>query len=628
MTDLSRPDPDPALDTTVTPSSTAPADAGHEAAAPISTSPVGGAPGEAQTARRRGRGRWFAALGIVALVVAGTAAATLMLTGTSPAATVMGYVPTDSVVYGEVRLDLPGDQERKIGEFLSKFPGFADQAALDTKLDEVLDRLISDASDGEQTFTADIKPWFDGEMGFAVGPLPDAAALTDPESAAADGRALVLLSIKDEALARAWFDEVMAESGTTGTTETYEGVQLTVFTEVEVTSAQAAFAIIDGKVAVAGDLASVKAAVDTGGDAGLSDDPAFAAATAAMDGDHVGFIYIDTQALVERALDLASGMESAPPVTDAMLALVPDWMAGRLRIESDALVIDGAFPHVDGAPGPDTIRANGVADWAPAGTIMLAAGNDAGATVLETLELYRSDPNLAELFEGIDGATGILGGPEAAVGWIGDAGLVLAQDGEDVEGGVIALPTDPDAARQLMTTVRSFATLGGGGQGITVREEPYAGTTITIIDLGSAQDLVGMAGALGGATLPTEPGAASLPEGNVELSYAVTDAVVVIGSGPDFVKSVLDAGSGSSLADDARYQDLVARVGEEHTGVTFMDIAAFRGILEGFLDEATAEDRAEYEESVKPFLVPFDAFIAASTVGGDLDTQHAVITVK
>ena len=33
-------------------------------------------------------------------------------------------------MYGEVRLDLPGDQRAEIGEFLSKFPGFADQAAL------------------------------------------------------------------------------------------------------------------------------------------------------------------------------------------------------------------------------------------------------------------------------------------------------------------------------------------------------------------------------------------------------------------------------------------------------------------------------------------------------------------
>jgi hypothetical protein len=43
---------------------------------------------------------------------------------------------------------------------------------------------------------------------------------------------------------------------------------------------------------------------------------------------------------------------------------------------------------------------------------------------------------------------------------------------------------------------------------------------------------------------------------------------------------------------------------------------------------ASAEERAEYEESVKPFLVPFDALVSAAVVGGDNDENHAVITVK
>jgi Protein of unknown function (DUF3352) len=633
MTDFTRPDPVPGTDTdtTVTPTPqipAAPVEPAVEPVIPVATTPVGAdATAAAAIAPKRSRMRWFAAIGVIALVVAGSAAAALMLTGASPAATVMGYVPSDSVMYGEIRLDLPGDQKREIGEFLSKFPGFADQAALDTKLDEVLDRLVSDATDGEQTFSADIKPWFDGEMAVAVGPLPDAAALTDPESVAADGRALVLLSIKDEALARAWFDGVMAESGATGVPETYEGVELTIFAEPEMAGAQAAFAIVGGKVAMAGDVTSVKAAIDTNGDAGLSDDPAFSAAADAMDGDHVGLFYVDIDALMDAALELSQQSGDTPQVSESMLALVPDWAAFRLRVEGDALVMDGAMPHNASAPGPDTNRANGVADWAPPATIVLAAGNDLGATLLEMIELYRSDPAMGEFFTGLDEGAGMLGGVDAVLGWMGDAGLVISQDGDAFEGGLVVLPTDADAASQLLTTIRSFATLGGGAQGITVRDEDYNGATITIIDLGSAQDLAAMAGALGG--LPTDPSTTSgLPEGNIEIAYAATGDVVVLGSGPDFVKSVLDAGAGASLADESRYRDLVARVGTEHTGVTFVDITAIRGVLEGFLGDMPAADRAEYEESIKPFLTPFDAFVAATTVGGELDSQHTVITVK
>lgn len=633
MTDPNRPDTSPETDTTITPTPpvtpppAVPAGPTSDAVAPVATTPVGTMGETAGPAPKRSRARWVAAIAVIALVVTASAAAALMLTGASPAATVMGYVPADSVMYGEVRLDLPGDQKREIGEFLSKFPGFADQAALDTKLDEVLDRLVSEATDGEQTFTADIKPWFDGEMAFAVGPLPEAAALTDPESATADGRALLLLSIMDATLARAWFDGVMAETGTTSTTETYEGVELTLFTDAEVAAAQAAFAIIDGKVAVAGDVASVKAAVDTGGNAGLTGDPEFEAAVDSMDGDHIGFFYMDLEAVMDTALKVSQMAGDTPQMSDAMLALIPDWAAFRLRVEGDALVMDGTMPHNAAAPGPDANRANAVAGWAPPATVVLVAGNDYGNTLSETIELLRSDPALAETFAGIDQAAGMLGGVEAAIGWIGDAGVVVAQDGDVLEGGIVAVPTDPAAASQFLTTIKSFATLGGGTAGITVREEDHNGTTVTIIDLGSAQDLAGMAGGLSG--VPVDPSMTpGLPEGSIEIAYAATDDVVVIGSGPDFVKSALDAGAGASLADESRYQDLVARVGSEHTGVTFVDIAAIRGIVEGFLADAPAADRAEYEESIKPFLTPFDAFVAASTVGGETDGQHTVITVK
>ena len=128
----------------------------------------------------------------------------------------LGYVPPGSVAYGELRLDLPGDQRQNVAAFLSKFPGFADQAALDTTLDEVLDRLVSDASDGKQTFTKDIKPWFDGQLGFASGALP-AMTGADPEAVAKDAHGLLLASIKDEALARSWFAATLQDAGVTGT---------------------------------------------------------------------------------------------------------------------------------------------------------------------------------------------------------------------------------------------------------------------------------------------------------------------------------------------------------------------------------------------------------------------------
>ena len=74
--------------------------------------------------------------------------------------------------------------------------------------------------------------------------------------------------------------------------------------------------------------------------------------------------------------------------------------------------------------------------------------------------------------------------------------------------------------------------------------------------------------------MPVPDAAADLPDGHIEISYAATDGVVVIGSSPDFVKHVLDAGAGQSLADDARFTGLLGRVGATHTGVSYVDITA------------------------------------------------------
>ena len=65
-------------------------------------------------------------------------------------------MPADTVQYVEARLDLPGDQRQKLGEFLAKaIPGFDDQAQLEPKLEDVLDRLVRSATDGKQTWTAE-----------------------------------------------------------------------------------------------------------------------------------------------------------------------------------------------------------------------------------------------------------------------------------------------------------------------------------------------------------------------------------------------------------------------------------------------------------------------------------------
>ena len=273
------------------------------ASGPVPASPV--VP-PAKAPRRGGRVRWAVSLAVVAVVVLASAAVAALVTGQSSTSTVLGYVPADSTVYAEVRLDLPGDQRAATGEFLSKFPGFADQAALDSKLDEVLDQVVKDATNNEQSYTTDIKPWFDGELAFSVGPLPPAADLVKGgPSVFGTSRALALLSIKDQALAQAWFDAAIAKTGAKTHTETYNGATLTVFEPSD--GVTAALAIVDGKVALAGDIASVKAAIDTEGSSDFASEPGPKAALDSVDGDHVAFGYVALRPLFDWSNDLEQG---------------------------------------------------------------------------------------------------------------------------------------------------------------------------------------------------------------------------------------------------------------------------------------------------------------------------------
>jgi hypothetical protein len=604
MTDFDRSTTDPTTDTT---------------AAPVPTSAIQPPP-PAGSVPRRSRSRWLAAGILIALVVGVTGLATLVLTSSQTTSVVLGYVPTDSVAYGELRLDLPGDQRQEVGEFLSKFPGFADQAALDSKLDEVLDRLVSEGSQGKQTYTKDVKPWFSGQMGFALAPISASG------SSGASGRGVVLLSVKDPALARSWLTSTIQEEGVTGSPETYNGSELVVFAAPGA-EMRAAFTIVGDKVAVVGDVESVKAAVDTKGSSSLAKGDAVTAAQAALTGDDLGFMFFDVKSLFEATAEIAASAAPAgsmPPIPASISALLPDWTAMRVRVEADAVRLDAVTQHKDGMPGPDTNRLNGVAGFAPPSTIALASGNDYGATLLESIDLYRDEPSLKDTFAQIDQAAGILGGLDAVLGWLGDSGIVVAKDGDAVEGGIVSIPADAAQGRQLLTTIRSFLQMSGGQGGITVTDEVYNGQTITVVDLGDLRGLAGMAGAVGG--VPVEP--SGLPDASVKLAYVANDQVVAIGSSVDFIKHVLDAGAGASLADDGRFKGLLGRVDAEHSGVSFVDLTAIRGLIEGSMADAPADKKAEYEESVRPFLTPFDALIATGAVGGSTDQMHTVITVK
>jgi hypothetical protein len=555
---------------------------------------------------RVGAGRWAIALGVVAVAIGVTAAAAFLLTGQAAPSVVLGYTPADTVVYTELRLDLPGDQRQKVGEFLSRFPGFDDQSTLETKIGDVLDRIVKGASGDSQTYTGDIKPWFGGEIGLAVGELPA------PDATDFDGRFLLLVTVSDAAKADAWLEDVLA--GADGTESTYAGTALTTISDRPPT----AYAIAAGKVLLAGDETSVKAALDTGGRGTFASTEGMVAARDGIEGDHLGFMYLDLKAYLDWFQQFAAeaggmGVE----LDDSMRAFMPEWMAGALRAEDDAIAFDAVMSHVDANPVTEN-RIGAAAEHLPPSTVFLADAQDYGKVIDAYIDLYRDNPSTAEAFKQVEQAVGLIGGFDAVFGWMGESSVAIARTETGVEGGLVIVPTDRAKAESLLTSVRSLITLAGAQSGveIEIREETYQGVTMTVVDLSA------LAGQLGGmAGLPT--GLEAAPE----VAYAVTDGAVIVGANPGFVRSAIDAAAGPSLAEDARYRALVERAGAQNVSTFFLDVTAIRESLET-LGAQMGVDNVQYEREYKPYLLPFDAMVAVGVVGDETDRSRFLITVK
>ncbi|MDP2350572.1 MAG: DUF3352 domain-containing protein [Chloroflexota bacterium] len=574
---------------------------------PVPTTPVSTAP----TARPgRSRVRWLVAALVTLLVVGSAAGATLLLTADAGDPAVLAWAPADSIVYAEVRLDLPGDQRAELARVMAAFPGFDDQAAFPVKLNEALDVLLGKASDGEMSYQADIEPWFGGQVGVSIGAIPASGE-------ASDARGLVLVSVKDATKAGTWAAKVLADVGAATATETYNGVTITTITPPAGNEAaagvKAAWATF-GPVMALGDSASVKAAIDTKGSAGLPTVAQFRTAQAALSGDHLGFAYVDAAAILESSEALTGAASEAMPSMPAFMdQLQVAWGAAAVRAEGGAFVVDTATPHMT-ALGAAKSSESRLPALLPPTTVALVEGHDVGETLQKAKELFAGDPAMAEGMKEVEDALALVGGYGAIVDWMGEVGLAITVDGDSIGGGLVVTPLDAAAPERLFTQLRGFIALAGGSSGLTVTEESHAGATIVVIDLGDLGDLAGMA----------SDGAIEAPA-NLKIAYAVTDDVVVLGYGTDFVKAVLDARTGDSLAKSERFASALKLVDKAHGSLVWLDLAAMRGLVES---QIPADEKGAYQTEIKPYLDAFDSVIGVNLPGETVDRSTLILRVS
>ena len=153
--------------------------------------------------------------------------------------------------------------------------------------------------------------------------------------------------------------------------------------------------------------------------------------------------------------------------------------------------------------------------------------------------------------------------------------------------------------------------------GITIREETYNGTTITILDVGDLSKLAGEGVEM--FALPLS--------GHLEIAVAVTDDIVVIGSGPGFVKTVLDTEPSTSLASTDGYKKLAAQAGSG-TGATYVALDSIREMYEKAFATEDPAGYKTYQTDIEPYLEPFDSLFVGSSIDGDLGKSVVIISVQ
>jgi hypothetical protein len=533
---------------------------------------------------RRGPWRWLvAAVATALLVVSGSGLVAFAQTGGGPGVG-PSFLPAGTPVYFEIRADLPAGQRETLAQMLARFPGFADVASFDMKVDAALDQALSSSMQA-LSWTQDIKPWFGGDIAFGV------LELTRDSVESGDPAVLAGVSVTDRAAFEAFVAEAMGD-GMELQEEDHQGGTI-------VGDEQGAYGITDELLLIGSSTNEVRLGLDilAGESPSLAADSEFQTAFARVPDARLGAGYIDIQAL--RPFIEAS-MEESGTTDVTALALLPEDLTWYAASRPDGATFEAFLTPATGSPVM-TPGESALAERFPAGTQVYFEARALGTSIGTALSALSAQ--MGEDVEDLDQIGAFLGSPDTGLGellaWADDVALGAALEGEAWLGLGVEV-TDQDAAEDLVTSLLGFARMLAVQQesGITVSDDIVGGVTVTTIRVDDEE----MAEEL---PIPVD----------TSLSVALGEGVLLIGTG-DFVVRGLEMDADTSLAGSAGYRDALVSVGTPNVGFLYANVAGVREGLEPMLPFMVDD----YDE-IRPFLEPFDRLAAASSV-----TEEGVLT--
>jgi hypothetical protein len=570
------------------------------------------------------RPRWTVAIvtavAILAVAMGGVAGAFLVSgrAAGAGAGAAAAYVPADAVMYTELRLDLPGDQREMLRQVLDRFEPIDTDTLLGAKLGDWLDDQLATSTDPHVSYSADIAPWFNGQLAMSMNDYPstaDPARMTFPE-------AVAFLGVRNATAARAFADRMRTEAqrrGAAFTATQHDGVEVWSLSvdESHTGSMPAltpgfAYAVSADQLLLGTGDAAVSHAIDVhaGASGSLAQRAELQRLAARLPADRVGFGWFDATSVLQQLRADADKLDPAMgQMLDEMTGSTSLFGVAAARFENDRLTFEAVGDAPRGAFALEN-RDRGLARWVPSDAIYFGDAPNLGRTLTQAVHGLTTGLSTAGITkDALDQVESALGGDlESYVSWIGDGAMVAGWDGEQPYGGLVLVPTDTAAARQRLAQLTALARLAAdqSGSPVSISDETVAGAQVTTFRFDGSSLAVGAA----------EP----------VLQYAVTDDRVLIGFGDRFVGRVLALPESQSLAASPRYQQAIASVGgAANAGSSFVDLAALRAAVETAIP---AEEKATYEEMALPYLAPLDYVVSVTRLDGSVTDMRAAIVVK
>ncbi len=554
------------------------------------------------TSSRRGLWRWSVALlATVLMVVVGSGLVAFAQSGAG-ASRGPAFLPADTSVYVEGRLDLPDGQAAAMADFMSVFPGFADSGSFMMKMQEALDGLMSEATYGEYTYTEDLVPLMTGEVGVGVLDLAGAAMMES------EPPILAGVAVSDAAAASEFVSGLaQSETGAELVEEPYGSTSI-------LSDDETAIAVAGDWVLMAPTSDAVKAGIDVleGTAPSLADDPDFGTAWSRVPAGHIVAAYMDFASLaplVEMATAAATSETGMALDLGDLAAQLPTDMVAYLVAEADRMTLEAYITPSELTPTAATGESD-LASLFPAETQLYLETRELGTTLSAALDglLATMDEQASAEMAPIED---MLGAPLSSfLDFVSDASVGAAISSDGLWLGIAAEVTDEEVAsdrvERILSIVRLFGAgmAGEDGPSISVDEVEIAGTDVTTITLPVEE--------IAGDELPI-----TLPD---TISVAISDGTLLIGLG-DFVETALTQAETDSLAASAGYVDAL---GDDTTnsGVVYANV----GSLLSYLDPLLAMMAPEWQE-ISPYATALDRIVAVGSADDEVISARMSVIV-